>query len=187
MVQQASSLVEFKRDDPHMEERERLQASKKAAVERGEEIPVKVRKQSVKVGSEGCSARVGCALNDLYNLERITRTGRCNYYQDFEHKANTVRVGVWCTKCEVGMHRECYYSYHQVRYGVYLDNRYEINKSRMKQGMRKLVSSKAANFHVVHCRAGHTFVRRRSPKPWVSGGQTTWKLGTFRQLTVQRG
>ena len=44
------------------------------------------------------------------------------------------------------MHRECYYSYHQVRYGVYLDNRYEINKSRMKQGMRKLVSSKAANF-----------------------------------------
>ena len=72
-------LVEFKRDDPHKEERERLQALKKAAVERGEEIPVKARKQSVKAGSEGCSARVGCALNDLYNLERITRTGRCNY------------------------------------------------------------------------------------------------------------
>ena len=70
----------------------------------------------------------------------------CNYYQDFEHKANTVRVGVWCTKCEVGMHRECYYSYHQVRHGVYLDNRYEINNSRRKQGMRKLVLSKAANF-----------------------------------------
>ena len=139
-------LVEFKRDDPHKEERERLQACKKAAVERGEEIPVKPRKQAVKAGSEGCSARVGCALNDLYNLERITRTGRCNYYQDFGHKANTVRVGVWCTKCEVGMHRECYYSYHQVRHGVYLDNRYEINNSRRKQGMRKLVSSKAANF-----------------------------------------
>jgi hypothetical protein len=33
-----------------------------------------------------------------------------------------------------------------VRYGVYLDNRYEINSSRNKQGMRKLVSTKAANF-----------------------------------------
>jgi len=59
---------------------------------------VKTRKQAVKAGSEGCTGRVGCALNDLYNLERITRTGRCNYYQDFDHKlkANTVRVGVWC-------------------------------------------------------------------------------------------
>ena len=138
-------LVDFKRDDPHKEERERVQALKKAAVERGEVIEAKPRKQAVKAGAEGCS-RVGCALNDLYNLERITRTGRCNYYQDFDHKASTVRVGVWCTKCEVGMHRECYYSYHQVRYGVYLDNRYEINSSRQKQGMRKLVSSKAANF-----------------------------------------
>ena len=44
------------------------------------------------------------------------------------------------------MHRECYYAYHQVRYGVYLDNRYEINKCRTKQGMRKFVSSKEANF-----------------------------------------
>ena len=143
---QKHPLVEFKRDDPHKEERERLQAAKKAAVERGEEIAVKTRKEAVKAGSERCSGRVGCALNDLYNLERLTRTGRCNYYQDFGHKANTVRVGVWCTKCEVGMHRECYYSYHQVRHGVYLDNRYEINNSRRKQGMRKLVSSKAANF-----------------------------------------
>ena len=30
--------------------------------------------------------------------------------------------------------------------GWYLDNRYEINKCRTKQGMRKLVSSKEANF-----------------------------------------
>ena len=104
-------LVEFKRDDPH-KERERLQAAKKAAVERGEEIAVKTRKQAVKAGSEGSTGRVGCALNDLYNLERFTRTGRCDYYQDFGHKASTVRVGVWCQGCEVGMHRECYYSYH---------------------------------------------------------------------------
>ena len=62
-------------------------------MERGEEIVVKTRKQAVKAGSEGCSGRVGCALNDLYNLERHTRTGRCDYYQDFGHKANTVRVG----------------------------------------------------------------------------------------------
>ena len=115
-------------------------SSEESSSGEGEEIAVKTRKQAVKAGSEGCSGRVGCALNNLYNLERLTRTGRCNYYQDFGHKANTVRVGVWCTKCEVGMHRECYYSYHQVRYGVYLDNRYEINKSRSKQGMRKLVS-----------------------------------------------
>ena len=31
------------------------------------------------------------------------------------------------------MHPECYYSYHAVRYGVYLDNRYEINRSRRRQ------------------------------------------------------
>ena len=112
-------------------------------MDRGEEVPSKQRKQPVKAGSEGATGRVRCALNDLYNLERLTiaRTGRCDYYQ-----ANTVRVGVWCNKCEVGMHRECYYTYHQLRYGVYLDNRYEIKKCRKQQGMRKLMSTKEANF-----------------------------------------
>ena len=100
----------------------------------------------MKAGSEGCTTRVGCALNDLYNLERHTRTGRCDYYQDFGHKANTVRVGVWCQGCDAGMHRECYFSYHQLRYGVYLDNRYEVNKSRGKQGMRTQMSRQEANF-----------------------------------------
>jgi len=102
-------LVEFKREDPHKENRAAIQAAKKAAIERGEEVPVKQRKQPVKAGLEGCTTRVGCALNDLYNynLEWHKRTGRCNYYQDFGHKANTVRVGVWCQGCEAGMHREC--------------------------------------------------------------------------------
>ena len=139
-------LVEFKRADPHKQERAAIQAAKKAAIERGEEIPAKQRKQAVKAGSEGCTGRVGCALNDLYNLERHTRTGRCDYYQDFGHKANTVRVGVWCQGCDAGMHRECYLSYHQLRYGVYLDNRYEVNKSRAKQGMRKLLSRQEVYF-----------------------------------------
>ena len=139
-------LVEFKRDDPHKEERAAIQAAKKAAIKRGGEVPQKQRKQPVKAGSEGCTTRVGCALNDLYNLERHTRTGRCDYYQDFGHKENTERVGVWCQKCEAGMHRECYFSYHQLRYGVYLDNRYEVNKSRGKQGMRTQMSRQEANF-----------------------------------------
>ena len=88
-------LVEFKRDDPHKEERVAIQAAKKAAIERGEEVPQKRRKQPVKAGSEGCTTRMGCALNDLYNLklEWHTRTGRCDYCQDFGHKANTARVG----------------------------------------------------------------------------------------------
>ena len=44
------------------------------------------------------------------------------------------------------MHRECYFSYHQLRYGVYLDNRYEVNKSRAKQGMKSLMSRQEVNF-----------------------------------------
>ena len=31
------------------------------------------------------------------------------------------------------MRRECYYHYHSVGYGVYLDNRYEINHNGRKQ------------------------------------------------------
>ena len=45
-----------------------------------------------------------------------------------------------------GMHCECYYHYHQLRYGVYLDNRYELNTSRAKQGMCTQLSRKDANF-----------------------------------------
>ena len=38
------------------------------------------------------------------------------------------------------MHPECYYSYYAVRYGVYLDNRYEINRSRRRQHSQKEIS-----------------------------------------------
>ena len=129
-----------------MLDRAAIQAAKKAAIERGEEAPQKQRNQPVKAGSERCMPRVRCALNNLYNLERHTRTGRCDYYQDFGHEANAVRVGVWCQGCEAGMHRECYFSYHQLRYGVYLDSRYKVNKSRVKQGTKALILRKEANF-----------------------------------------
>ena len=70
------------------------------------------------------------------------------------------RVRVWCQKCEAGMHWECCYSYHQLRYGVYLDNRYEVNKSRAKQGMKSLMSRKEANFLGCGMQCSQTFIRR---------------------------
>ena len=46
-------------------------------------------------GEEGSKTRVDCALNNLYNLEKVTRSARCNFYQNFGHK-ESVRVGFWC-------------------------------------------------------------------------------------------
>ena len=43
-------LFEFMREDPHKEVRAAIQAAKKAAIKRGEEVPVKQRKQPVKAG-----------------------------------------------------------------------------------------------------------------------------------------
>ena len=43
-----------------------------------------------------------------------------------------MRVGFWCKGCKAGMHPECYFSYHAVHFGVYLDNRYEVNRSRKR-------------------------------------------------------
>ena len=37
------------------------------------------------------------------------------------------------------MHHECYYNYHRLRYGVDLDNRYAVKKSRAKQGTKAWV------------------------------------------------
>ena len=109
---------------------------KQAAIERGEEIPVKPGKKPVPAGAEGSKTQVECALNKLYNMEKRNRTGRCDYYQDFGHQARTVRVGTR-KGCNVGMHPECDYNYHQVRYGVYLHKRYKINHSRRKQRSEK--------------------------------------------------
>ena len=39
-----------------------------------------------------------------------------------------------------------HYNYHQLRYGVYLDSRYKVNKSRVKQGTKALILRKEANF-----------------------------------------
>ena len=82
---------------------------------------------------EGSKTQAECALNDLYNLEKKT-TGRCDYYQDFGHKASTVRVEFGAK--DAGMHQECYYHY---GYGVYLDNWYKVNHSRTKQSSLKSI------------------------------------------------
>ena len=44
------------------------------------------------------------------------------------------------------MHRKCYYHYHSVRYGVYLDNRYEINHSRRKHKSLKAINRRDVYF-----------------------------------------
>ena len=62
----------------------------------GEEIPVKPRKKPVPAGCEGSKTRAGCALNELYNMEKQNRIGRFDYYQHYNHEARTVRVGFWC-------------------------------------------------------------------------------------------
>ena len=51
-----------------------------------------------------------------------------------------MRVGFWCKGCKAGMYPECYFSYHAVRYGVYLDNRDEISRNRRRQLSRKEIS-----------------------------------------------
>ena len=44
------------------------------------------------------------------------------------------------------MHPECYYNYHAVQYGVYLDNRYEINRTRRRQKNIKEIARRDGMF-----------------------------------------
>ena len=44
------------------------------------------------------------------------------------------------------MHPECYYSYHAIRYGVYLDTRYEINKTRARHLARKSIPKEEGTY-----------------------------------------
>ena len=68
-------LEEFKRDDPHKEERERLQPARKAAVERGEEIAVKTRKQPRGVQVVwGVHSMICTTLNASQGLVDVTTT-----------------------------------------------------------------------------------------------------------------
>ena len=53
------------------------------------------------------------------SLENKNRKGRCDQYQDL---LRSVKVGIWRKGCKVGMHNECYYTYHLMRYGVLLIN-----------------------------------------------------------------
>ena len=80
-------------------------------------------------------------------MEKHSRTGRCDYYQDFGHpEARSVRAGFWCRGCKKGMHPKCYYSYHAIKYGVYLDTRYEINKNRARHMTRKQIPREEGTF-----------------------------------------
>ena len=140
-------LVKLDRNDPRPQQRAEIRAAKQAAVERGEVVEKQPRKKPVPVGEEGCNTRVECALNNMYNMEKHSRTGKCDYYQDFGHaEARSVRVGFWCRGCKKGMHPEYYYSYHAIKYGVYLDTRYEINKNRARHMTRKQIPREEGTF-----------------------------------------
>ena len=79
---------------------------------------------------EGGSSRKGCGLNNCINLEKRNSTGQCIYYKDYlgwnEGMVN-VKAPVKCLQCDVGLHEEFYYTYHNIREGVVLDLGYEIN------------------------------------------------------------
>ena len=144
---QHHELIKLERNDPRPQQRAELRAAKQAAVERGEVIEKAPRKKAVPAGEDGCNTRVDCALNNLYNLEKHSRTGKCDYYQDYGHtEAKSVRVVFFCKGCKKGMHPECYYSYHAIRYGVYLDTRYEINKTRARHLARKSIPKEEGTY-----------------------------------------
>ena len=72
---------------------------------------------------------MGCALNNYLNLENKNRTGMCHYYPKYiGRKAGVkdVKAPVKCLTCEVGLHEECYYTFHAIKEGVVLDLSYEI-------------------------------------------------------------
>ena len=73
---------------------------------------------------------MGCAHNNYLNLEKHSRTGMCNYCKDYlgrNQGVTNVKAPIKCLQCGVGLHEECYYTYHQLREGVVLDLLYEIN------------------------------------------------------------
>ena len=74
MVPEIPPLIQFKRDDHRKVEKVAIQA----AISRGEEIAKNPWTQLVKVGSEDNRTQVAidCAVNEVYNLECHTRTGR---------------------------------------------------------------------------------------------------------------
>ena len=93
------------------------------------EVPPKRKKQKV----EGGSSRLGCPSNNSLYLEKKNRNGMCNYYKDYlGRKQGVVNVNapIKCLTCDLGMHEECYYTYHKVREGVVLALASEINDVR---------------------------------------------------------
>ena len=67
---------------------------------------------------------LGCAYNNYLNLEKHSRTSMCNYYKDYLGRKEgvvNVKAPIKCLQCGVGLHKECYYTYHQLQEGVVLD------------------------------------------------------------------
>ena len=52
-----------------------------------------------------------------------------------------------CVKCDLGMHEDCYSSYHKVREGVVLDLTYEINKVRRSHKSSMQWNRKTVRYH----------------------------------------
>ena len=114
-------------------------------------------------------------LNGTQGLVDATTTRTLNWPQGKYSES-----GVCCQECEAGMHQECYFSYHQLRYGVYLDNRYEVNKSRGKQGMRTQNLRQEANFPW-NAVQPDIHSSDEEGEPWFSGKSRAWKLGSNRE------
>ena len=59
-----------------------------------------------------------------------------------------VREPVKCLACEVGLHEECYYTFHEIKEGVVLDVTYDINVVRESHKSLKKWHRKWARYHL---------------------------------------
>ena len=117
--------VKVEREDPFPEARKLSKAEQAALVASGAAAIPKEKRAKGEAGS-----RQGCALNNFLNLEKQNRTGKCNYYKDYVGRKEGVvhvKAPVKCATCKVGLHEECYFTYHEIMEGVVLDLGYEIN------------------------------------------------------------
>jgi len=117
--------VKVEREDPFPEARKLSKAEQAALVASGAPAIPKEKRAKGEAGS-----RQGCALNNFLNLEKQNCTGKCNYYKDYVGRKEGVvhvKAPVKCATCKVGLHEECYFTYHEIMEGVVLDLGYEIN------------------------------------------------------------
>ena len=144
--EQNHTKVRVERKDPFPEERKAERAQREALVQAGAPLAPKEKKQRV----EGSTSRMGCAYNNYLNLEKHSRTGMCNFYKDYlgrKEGVTNVKAPIKCLQCGVGLHEECYYTYHQLREGVVLDLAYEINLVRSAHKTLHKWNRKMCRFH----------------------------------------